>query len=263
MPEIVIKKDGSKEPFDEDKVRRSLTRVNLPKEKQEEILSLIQKNLPQVVTTKKLFQYIFSLLKKPEKIKYNLKKAIFLLGPAGYPFEHFIAHLLRKDGFETKTNVFLQGKCVTHEIDVLAIKESQYFIEAKFHQREGKKNDIKTVLYIYGRAIDLFDKYQFIPWIFTNTKFTQEAIKFALCRNIKLTSWNFPEDESLSVLIEKLKCYPITILTSLNQRDFQILIKNDIILIEDLLKKDPRFLFKILARKDVEEILEEAKLLIQ
>lgn len=261
MPEIVIKKDRTKEPYFEDKVRKALQRIGVSEAKQAEILSLVQAKLPKVVTTKQLYQFIFSLLDLPAKSKYNLKKALSLLGPAGYPFEHFIAHLLRKLGYQTKTNIFLPGKCVLHEIDVIATKDQNYFIEAKFHQQASRKNDLKTALYFYGRVIDLSENHQFIPWLWTNTKFTKEAIAFANCRNIKLTAWNFPE-ENLAFLIEKTKSYPVTILTSLNKKDFQNLIKADIILIEDLLAKEARFVSKVLMRREVEPILQEAKLLL-
>lgn len=260
MPEIVIKRDRTKEPYSEKKVKQALQRIGVSNEKQAEILSLLQAKLPRLVTTKQLYRFIFSHLDLPAKTKYNLKKALSLLGPAGYPFEHFIAHLLQRLGYQTKTNIFLQGKCVMHEIDVIATKDQDYFIEAKFHHQAHRKNNIKTALYFYGRAIDLSENYQFIPWLWTNTKFTKEAIDFAICRKIKLTSWNFPE-ENLAFLIEKTKSYPVTILTSLNKRDFQNLIKLDIILIEDLLQKDTRFLSKILARKQIESTLQEAKLL--
>lgn len=261
MPEIVIKKDKTKEPYSIDKVKKSLQKIGVSEEEQGKILSLVDRKLPKIVTTKELYKFISSVLRLPARTKYNLKKAIFLLGPTGYPFEHFIAHLLRKLHYQTKTNVILQGKCVTHEIDVLAVKNDKYFIEAKFHQREGMKNDIKTILYFYGRTIDLSENYNFIPWFWTNTKFTQDVVKFAKCRGIKLTSWNYPR-ENLPFFIEQTKSYPITVLTSLTKKDFQNLIKVDIILIEDLLKKDPEFIKKILFRKEIESVLQEARLLL-
>lgn len=58
-------------------------------------------------------------------IRYDLKRALMELGPSGYPFEKLISDLLRKFGYRTKTNLTLQGKCVSHEIDVIAEKDGK------------------------------------------------------------------------------------------------------------------------------------------
>ncbi len=140
-----------------------------------------------------------------------------------------------------------------------------YIIECKFHQKAWYKNDTKTILYSYARFIDLKNKDpQLNLWLVTNTKFTSEVINFANCYNIKLTSWNYPENENLAQLIENKKLYPVTILTSCSTKVFQSLIKFDILLIQDLLKKEKRFIQKItnLNEKEVEKIFEEAKVLV-
>lgn len=269
MPEKVIKRNGESEPYLKEKVINSLKRVGANEETINFILEKLDEKLSQVVTTKKLYQEVFSLLKEKEpnrSTKYNLKKAIFLLGPSGYPFEKFFAKILDFYGYETKTNLFLTGKCLVYEIDILAKKENiDYLIECKFHQFFSKKEEIKNILYVYSRYLDLkenFEKSQ--AWLVTNTKFTTETVKFAKCYGIKLTSWNFPEKENLVSLIEEKKLYPITILTCCHNKVFKEFIKYEIILIEDLFKKDKRFLQKItnLKEKEIDSILEEAKNLI-
>ena len=266
MPELVIKKNGQKEPYLKEKVINSLRKIGAQEETIKFILETLEKRLPSVVTTKKLYQEVFALLKEKEaplKTKYNLKNALALLGPSGFPFEKFFAKILNYYDYQTKTNLFLSGKCLVYEIDILAQKENlNYLIECKFHQFLKKKEEIKNILYVYARFLDL--KENFAPsqaWLVTNTKFTTETIKFAECYNVKLTSWNWPQNENLAKLIEDKKLYPVTILTCCPNRIFKEFIKFDLILIEDLFKKDKRFLQKIsgLKEKEIDEILKEAK----
>ncbi len=266
MIKFVVKKDKTIEPYSEEKIIKSLERIGASKDEIKEVLSELHK-LPEKITTKELFRFIYQKLKLPLKTKYNLKKAITLLGPSGYPFEHFIAHLLGRLGYQTETNIIVKGKCVNHELDVIAQKgEDKFFIESKFHLRESKKNDVKIILYFYGRIIDLYENnYQFKPWLWTNTKFTQDAIDFALCRKIKLTASNYPSDENLFRLIDKTKAYPVTILTCLKFNSCYNLIKSDIILVEDLLSKPKEEISKIIKgdEKLVDNLFHEARFLMQ
>jgi transcriptional regulator NrdR family protein len=59
MVEFVIKSNGQKEAYQKEKVIRSLRRLNLNQEKIEEVLLEIDRKLPSVVSTKKLFDFIF------------------------------------------------------------------------------------------------------------------------------------------------------------------------------------------------------------
>ena len=248
MVEVVIKSNGQKEPYQKEKVIKSLKNLNLSQEKIEEILLKIDKELPSLVSTKKLFNFIFSYLKEKEPVfsyKYNLKQAISKLGPAGYPFEKFIAHLLKLYGFQAKHNLFLKGKCLTYEVDLLAEKDNFIYIgECKFHQRGWKRNDVKVVQYSYARFLDLQKEAKEYLWVITNTRFTTEAHKFAECYDIKLLSWNFPE-ENLPYLIDNKKAYPLTIFDFLPLKAIQKFFNYDIVIIQDFIKKDKSYLRKI------------------
>ncbi len=247
MVEFVIKSNGQKETYKKEKVINSLKRLNLSEKQIEEILFEIDKKLPSIISTKKLFNFIFSFLKEKKTVfsyKYNLKQAIFRLGPAGYPFEKFISHLLKLYGYQTKHNVFLKGKCLTYEIDFLAEKDNITYIgECKFHQQSWKINDIKVVQYYYARFLDIKKENEY-PWIITNTRFTTEAHKFAECYNVKLLSWNFPE-ENLPYLIDNKKAYPLTIFDFLPLKVLQNFFNYDIVLIQDFINKDKNYLKKI------------------
>ena len=61
------------------------------------------------------------------------------LGPSGFPFENFIGHIFRHDGYSTDVGVIMQGNCVTHEVDVLACKDDRcYIVECKYHNQAGQ-----------------------------------------------------------------------------------------------------------------------------
>ncbi len=265
MPELVIKRNGLKEPYQKEKVINSLRKIGADEETINAVLRTLDEKFPQIVTTKKLYQEVFNLLKVKKSLlstKYNLKNAISLLGPAGYSFEKFFAKVLTFYGYETKTNLFLAGKCLVYEIDILAKKESvDYIIECKFHNIFSKKETMKNILYVYGRFIDLKENFpQSQAWLVTNTKFTSEVIHFAECYNLKLTSWNWPADENLFNLIEKNKLYPITILTCCPKFVFKNLIKFEIILVKELLQKEKRLIKKIanISDQEINLMFEEA-----
>jgi len=105
MVNYVIKSNKEKEPYQKEKIINSLRKLNISQEKIDEILFKIDKELPEVVSTKKLFQFIFENLKAihpSASFRFNLKQAIFKLGPAGYSFEKFIAHLFKIYGYKVK-----------------------------------------------------------------------------------------------------------------------------------------------------------------
>ncbi len=199
-------------------------------------------------TTKDIHNWAFCMLKqqkqRPIAARFNLKKAIFDFGPTGFPFEQFIAEVLAHRGFKTHTDVTLQGRCITHEIDVIAQKSGRkIFIEAKFHHSRGINSDVKVPLYIHSRFQDIqkmqsqADQLISEQWVVTNTRFTKDAIKYALCSGLKILAWRFPKDNGLEKLIEEEGLHPITCLTTLTRQQKQQLLDLNIILCQDLFQK--------------------------
>lgn len=227
MPTFVNKVDGTTEPYNEEKIRRSATRVGVPEGLQDDMLQSIRDRLYDGIKTNEIFLMIKEFLKGSDAphlaMKFNLKDALSQLGPSGYPFEKYISILLSEVGYITRTNQTLAGKCVTHEIDVLAEKDSvTYFIEAKFHKNQAQRTDVRVTLYIKARYDDLKNNWHTgttRPWIFTNTRFSTDAIKYGECNNIKLTSWGYPKGEAIVDLIESTGLHPITIIDDLSQGD--------------------------------------------
>jgi len=250
MPLYVIKSDKTKEEYNEEKVISVFKKIKVPEERIEKILEKIRKNLPELVTTKELYKFIFEELKKEKKelaYKLNLKNSLYLLGPSGYPFEKYIAHLFREYGYFAKHNLFFKGFCLNYEIDLLIEKENLKLLgECKFHQTKGKKNDIKTILYAYARHLDILKTNKDYKLLFvTNTKFTSEVIRFAKCYSIELLSWDFPPEKNLPKLIEEKHFYPLTIFDFLSKRTLTNLFSYDIVSIRDFFNKEDGYLKKI------------------
>lgn len=222
----VTKLDGKTEEYSEDKIRASAGRVGVPNNLQEAMLKEIRSKLYDGVKTSEIFDTIKNYLRQTGNAdlgsKYNLKAALTELGPSGYPFEKFVAAVLTELGYSTTVGQTLPGKCVTHEVDVVATKDqATYFVEAKFHKNVAQRSDIKVPLYIYARYLDLASRQtgKTFPWIFTNTRFSTDAVSYAQCQQIRLTSWSYPKGEGLRDLIEKTQLHPITMLDGLTAED--------------------------------------------
>ncbi|MDD3679267.1 MAG: ATP cone domain-containing protein [Candidatus Shapirobacteria bacterium] len=278
----VIKRSGEKEVFDEAKVRRSLKRSGANKTVEDKIVEKLIKKLYQGITTEKIYRLVFNWLKQ-EKVslasKYNLKQAIIKLGPTGYPFELFLARLLEAYKFETKTSQVLSGKCVDHEVDVIAktkgfdcLKQIDqpacYLIECKFHGVGGAKVVLKTALYVWARFWDLKEvKINYFGQedvfnqglLATNTKITSQALKYCQCMNLAVLSWDYPKGNTLPELIDKSHRHPLTCLNSLSTQDQQALLSQGLVFCQDLLDKTSWQ--KLLGNKS-QKIVAEAKAMI-
>ena len=66
---------------------------------------------------------------------------------------------MQEQDFQTKVSVSLIGKCISHEIDVLLLKNDVVtMIECKFHSGQDAKSDVKVPMYILSRFNDVKDK---------------------------------------------------------------------------------------------------------
>ena len=122
----IVKHSGDIVEFNPDKLKSSLLKSGASTVVVENILQTIRKQMYEGISTKHIYKMAFGLLKKTANshaARYNLREAIRLLGPAGFFFEKYIARLFASEHYETKTNITLQGKCVSHEIDVLIKKD--------------------------------------------------------------------------------------------------------------------------------------------
>ena len=142
----IIKSSGEKAKFSLDKLRKSLKHSGADHNTIESILDKVKDELYTGITTYEIYNRAYALLKKQKSVfasKYKLKKAIYELGPTGFPFERFIAAILEHSGYKTRVGKIMQGICVTHEIDVIAEKNgTMTIIECKFHSEEGRNCNV-------------------------------------------------------------------------------------------------------------------------
>ncbi len=212
---FVVKRDGERVPYDEEKLKQSLKRVSAGRDVIEEIVAKVERVIYDGMTTKELFSFVFKELKKRQvesSYKYNLKNAIIHLGHAGYVFEQFIGKLFERKGYQVKLNQMMPGKRVSHEIDVSATKGNErIMIECKHHFKPWLGTHIDVALAVYARFLDLKQHYT-VPELVTNTKFTSQVIGYAEGVGLQLLGWKYPKKESLEEQIDKYKLYPVTIL---------------------------------------------------
>jgi len=245
----IIKSSGETVKFSVHKLKNSLVRSGADEETVERIINTVRDELYQGISTKEIYNRAFVLLKKKKSIfasKYKLKKAIYELGPTGFPFEKFIGAILHYSGYQIEVDKIMQGKCVSHEVDVVAKKNEQYIVaECKFHSEEGRNCGVKIPLYIQSRYEDIVmqyknnDKPNSIPnqgWVVTNTRFTLDAITYGKCVDLYLLSWDYPEGNSIRNRIDRLGLYPITASTLLTLSEKQFLLSHNVVLCKQLLK---------------------------
>lgn len=243
----ITKANGEKSVFDPKKLFNSLTRSGADETQAHEIVAAITSELYPGIATKKIYKRAFSLLKERSRFlaaRYNLKNAIMILGPSGYPFERFIGELLKYQGYKVEVAKIVSGKCVNHEVDVIAEKDNHHFmIECKYHNQRGTVSDVKIPLYIQSRFLDVAEQWKTLPghankfhqgWVVTNTRFTLDAIQYANCAGLKLLGWDFPEKGSLKDLIDSLGLYPIITLTSLTLTEKKSLLEMNLVLCQEL-----------------------------
>ncbi|MBL86012.1 MAG: ATPase [Winogradskyella sp.] len=245
---IITKSSGDRVKFSLNKLRSSLKRTGADKETIDQIIDKVRDELYQGISTKEIYNRAFALLKKKKShfaSKYKLKKAIYELGPTGFPFERFVGAILKYSGYKVKIGEVLQGKCVTHEIDVVAHKDNETtIIECKFHGEQGINCNVKIPLYINSRYQDVKAHWNTNPkngtiltkgWVVTNTRFSEDAIQYSKCCGLYLLSWDYPENNGLKDRIDRLGLYPITVSTLLSNREKQFLLSKNVVLCRELI----------------------------
>lgn len=161
----------------------------------------------------------------------------------------------------------MQGQCVTHEIDVVATyNNTQYLVECKFYNSQGKYSSVQVPLYVRSRVDDIiafrqklpeFKETRFFGWVVTNTRFTEDALQYGRCAGLHMLSWDLPKNKSLKDMVEKANVYPITVLTGLNQKQKAFLLKKGLVLCGQL-RENPAVLNQLgLSQSTLKSVLKE------
>ncbi|MFH1821824.1 MAG: ATP cone domain-containing protein [Methanobacteriota archaeon] len=273
----VVKWNGEVEEFQPKKIIRTLRRAGASRELANKIVKKIEGSLYDGITTKEILSRVKFLIPKEERrvaLRYDLKGAIMRLGPAGFAFENFISEILENYGYRTKLRSIVKGRCVRHEIDIIAEKTNGGFvrimIECKFRNTSGGSVDLKDALYTYARFLDLNeandlsngDKFDEV-WLVSNTSGSSDATKYANCRGMKLLCWRYPRGMGLEKMIEDKKLYPVTILLSVDKDALEKLFSAGLMLVKDLVEHDIGYLSRTgLRMSKLRRMISEAEQLI-
>ncbi|WP_394973070.1 restriction endonuclease [uncultured Croceitalea sp.] len=243
----ILKSSGERAKFSIDKLHSSLKHSGANENLINRIINTIGNELYEGISTKEIYNRAFTLLKQKKSVfasKYKLKKAIYELGPTGFPFEKFVAAILEFSGYNVQLNQNISGICVSHEIDIIAERNKKIsIIECKFHGEEGRNCNVKIPLYINSRYNDVIVHWENKKekgriengWVVTNTRFTKDAIQYGECAGLYLLSWDYPKNDGLKERIDRLRLYPITVSTLLTNREKHFLLSRDIVLCRQLI----------------------------
>lgn len=263
----VIKADGTKEDFSEEKLLASVKRAGIHENLQQKVMDHIKTRLYDGIPTSEIYKHILEFLQKSDlpfsSTKYSLKQAIMDLGPTGYPFEDYVSKVLEHEGYKTQVRTIVHGKCVNHEIDVIATKntviQEKIMVEAKFHNAVGIKMNVHVPLYTKSRFEDTKEQQGFSKaMVVTNTKASIDAKAYAGCVGMDLMSWGYPEHKSLRDLVEKYFLFPITAVTSLPKPIAQVLLNKQIVLCSQLCREESLLDELGLDQKIKEQIIKES-----
>jgi hypothetical protein len=265
----IKKSSGGWENFSKTKLFKSLKRAGLPVRQCQVITNQVTQEIGEGSKTQDIFRKALRLVDETSHVAavhYSLKKAIFELGPTGYHFESYVGKYFEQLGYKTQTCRTLPGRLVKHEVDVIATKKGKrIFVECKFHNRIGIKNDIKTALYVKARWDDLREgpegKNLQSFYLASNTVFTEDAITYAQGSGLKLLGVNAPPEFSFLDQVKAMHLYPITSLRRINKWMKQELIDRNILLAREL--PDHLSLLRKLGMEDseLELLLSEIELL--
>jgi len=269
----VVKFNGLSEPFSVKKVYNSALRAGAPNSLAKNISREIEKEVYQGITTQEIFKKVKNKLKRENlqfALRFSLKDAMKKLGPAGFIFEDFVRRVLSFYGLKVETNKILQGKCCRYEVDFLAERESIVYIgECKYRNNPGDKVDVNVCLKSFAILDDIknggrFKNKEVVSLIVTNSKFTDEALKYSSCKGIELLGWNYPKDEGLEDMVEAKKLYPLTILPSFKGYLAEALKRERVMLVEDVLALNvDKFIKRAsIPKKQMEDLRREAEILL-
>lgn len=246
----IVKANGTRESFIPAKLEDSLRNSGAEDDVASEIVRHVEKELMGGMTTSDIYRHAFAVLRSKQKTaaaRYSLRRSLLALGPTGFPFEKFIAEIYRRKGFSVLLDQTVQGKCIDHEVDVVAWNEQKLIMaEAKYHHELAYKSDVKVALYVKARFDDLYDssfnygqkeRKLSEAWLITNTKFTEKAIQYSECSGVRLLGWNYPKIANLHDLIEETGVHPVTCLTTLSDGQKRMIMEKGIVLCESIRKE--------------------------
>jgi hypothetical protein len=272
---FVTKADGARQPFDREKVIGTCLKMGATREIAESIAREIEAGAGDGIKTKKIIKMIHKQLGKYNptvKNQIDLREALSLMEPKP-DFERFVQTLLGEHGYEVTPNQIVKGKCVEHEIDAVASKDGKNcIVEVKHHYNQHTLTNLDVSRISRAVFEDLTEGFELgtnnlridKALIVCNTKFSNEARRYAKCRGIDCIGWSYPPKRDLQTLIEEKKLYPVTCIKGLDARTRQKLSLAGIILLRQLIEKDPQELRKEtgIGKEILEQTIKKARVIL-
>lgn len=246
---MVTKADSSRQQFDRNKIVATCMRMGATKQDAEEIAGKIESRVYDGMPTAKVLQMIFQFIHKykPQASRlYDLRRGLSWMNSKP-EFEKFVQILLANIGFEVVPNKILKGKCIEHEVDAIARKDGvTYFVEAKHHYNYhaftglDESRIARAVLedVSEGFNLGLTDLKIDEAMIVTNTKYSEQAMQYGICRNILQIGWSTPADLGLRDIILEKSLYPLSCIRGLKTDVRLQLVDSGIILINQLVAEE-------------------------
>lgn len=271
----IVKSTGEKQEFNPEKIKRTCLRAGASEATAERIAEDIAAEIQAGMKTSEIYKRVMEMLAKDSPgaaLRYDLRNAIFRLGPAGFEFEKYIARMLQEYGFKTELPPILQGSCTTHEVDISAEKDGRRaMMECKLRQSQQIFITIKDTMSTWARFLDLvegagigtcphFDE----VWIVTNSRFSHDSIQYGHCKNMVMLSWDHPKERPLPAWIEQKGLYPVTVLKDLPDSALSKLSAENVVLLKDLIGLDVLDISKKtgLSAPQIDKLVSEAKLIL-
>jgi hypothetical protein len=223
----VKKADGSLQPFDRAKVRRTLRNMGIAAEQADRIADEIQNQAYDGIETSTLLRMIRTrarAIRPAVANRTNLRRALALLRPKP-DFEEFVRVLLRECGYQVEPGCILLGRCGEHEVDAIARNNGKVrFVEVKHHFNHHRMTGLDEGRIARAIVEDIQEGFRSGgcastvdgAMIVCNTKLTEHAKRYADCWGIEHIGWDHPSEGNLQTMIEETQSYPITIVAGVS-----------------------------------------------
>jgi hypothetical protein len=148
---------------------------------------------------------------------------------------------------------------------VAQLGDHKIFVECKYHNRLNYACDVKVALYVHARALDILERNKSEGrsefWLYTNTRFTSDALQYAKCVGLTVCSWDFPQGKGLKEKIEENHLHPITCLTTLHAHNKRRLLDMGYILTNDLTHRPEALKTLGLREREQDRVLKQVEAL--
>jgi len=220
----VTKADGSLQPFDPGKVRRTLRNLGLGAGDADRVADEIEESVPDGMKTAAVLRMIRArarAVRPAVRHRTDLRRALALLRPKP-DFEEFVRVLLREHGYRVQAGCVLAGRCGEHEVDAVASKDgATIFVEVKHHASHHRMTGLDEGRIARAIVEDLQEGFRSGrctvstdgALIVCNTNLSEQAKRYAPCRGLGHIGWDYPAEQNLRAMIEETQSYPVTIVS--------------------------------------------------